>query len=546
MARRPVVVIGLLGTKLDAGKGAARWERWRPTVATCQHPELLVDRLELLHGARHEALAAQVKGDVQSVSPETQVTLHPIAMPDPWDFEAVYDALLAYADAQDFDPEANDYLVQITTGSHVAQICLFLLTEARFLPGRLLQVSPPRRGDRGVAGSFATIDLDLSRYDRIATRKAAQSADGVSFLKQGIETRNAAFNGLMAEIERVAGVSRAPLLLTGPTGAGKTRLARRIYALKRDRNLVSGAFVELNCATLRGDGAMSTLFGHVRGSFTGAVGDRAGLLRQADGGLLFLDEIGELGADEQAMLLRAVEERRFLPMGADREVESDFQLIAGTNRDLWAEVQAGRFREDLLARIDLWTWALPPLRHRLEDLEPNLDFELERFARLEGRRVSFNGEARAAFLDFARGPEATWRANFRDLSAAVTRMATLAPGGRINEQTVRDERDRLLGRWNGATQEDPARALLLETLGEAGVADLDRFDRVQLGDVLRVCRAAPSLSEAGRRLFSVSRAKKRSVNDADRLRKYLARFDLKWQTLPWNYEAAESGVPETV
>src|SRR5204862_3777135 len=99
---------------------------------------------------------------------------------------------------------------------------------------------------------------------------------------------------------------------------------------------------------------MSALFGHVKGAFTGALKDRAGLLRSADGGVLFLDEIGELGLDEQAMLLRALEEKTFLPLGSDRETQSDFQLIAGTNRDLMAEVNRGLFREDLLCRINLW------------------------------------------------------------------------------------------------------------------------------------------------------------------------------------------------
>src|SRR4030095_7720389 len=130
----------------------------------------------------------------------------------------------------------------------------------------------------------------------------------------------------------------------------KSQLARRIYELKKARHQVTGAFVEVNCATLRGDAAMSALFGHVKGAFTGALKDRAGLLRAADGGVLFLDEIGELGRDEQAMLVRALEEKRFSPFGSDVEVSSDFQLIAGTNRELLPAVREGRFREDLLAR----------------------------------------------------------------------------------------------------------------------------------------------------------------------------------------------------
>jgi GTP-binding protein len=138
---------------------------------------------------------------------------------------------------------------------------------------------------------------------------------------------------MIDEIEQVAVRSRAPLLLMGPTGAGKSQLARRIYELKRVKRQVKGPLVEVNCATLKGDSAMSALFGHRKGAFTGAAADRAGLLRTADTGVLFLDEIGELGLDEQAMILRAIEDKRFLPVGADREVDSDFQLIAGTTRD---------------------------------------------------------------------------------------------------------------------------------------------------------------------------------------------------------------------
>src|SRR5690606_37900127 len=203
-------------------------------------------------------------------------------------------------------------------------------------------------------------------YDRLASRFVQERHEATSFLKGGIETRNAAFNNLIDRVERVAIHSRSPMLLTGPTGAGKTQLARRIYELKKSRREVAGDFVEVNCATLRGDGAMSALFGHVRGSFTGALRDRPGLLRAADRGILFLDEIGELGLDEQAMLLRALEEKRFLPVGADREASSEFQLIAGTNRDLTAAVRERTFRDDLLARINLWTFALPALRDRPE------------------------------------------------------------------------------------------------------------------------------------------------------------------------------------
>jgi transcriptional regulatory protein RtcR len=296
------------------------------------------------------------------------------------------------------------------------------------------------------------------------------------------------------------------------------------------RHTVTGEFIDVNCATLRGDGAMSTLFGHIKGAFTGALRDRPGVLRAADKGMLFLDEIGELGIDEQAMLLRALEEKTFLPLGSDREMHSDFQLVAGTNRDLLVAVREGRFREDLLARINLWSFTLPGLKERPEDIEPNLQFELDQFAERSGRQVTLSTEARRRFLDFALSPEAKWTGNFRELNGAVTRMATLAHGGRIAVETAQEEITRLKNVWEEPHRE-PDDDGLLSVLSQAALEQIDLFDRVQLGRVVELCRASRSLSEAGRKLYSASRTRKTSANDADRLRKYLSRFGLDWNSV---------------
>jgi len=528
MTARPLVVLGLLGTRLDHAAPSERWDVWRPTVSLFQHEDLEPARLVLLAEGRFATLAKSVAADVRSVSPATAVEHVALHIRDPWDFADVYGALRAFADTYPFDPEREDYLVHITTGTHVAQICLFLLVETRRIPGRLVQTAPPRGKPalRSSAGQYAIIDLDLSRYDELAARFEEERRTDVQFLKGGIATRNAAFNALVDRIEQVALRSRDPILLTGPTGVGKTQLARRIHELKRRHHLVDGALVEVNCATLRGDQAMSALFGHEKGSFTGAVARRDGLLRAADRGLLFLDEIGELGRDEQAMLLRAIEEQIFLPVGSDTPVTSRFQLLAGTNQDLRRAVREGRFREDLLARIELWSFELPALRERLEDLEPNLEFELERMRTLTGRRVAFNKEARERFLCFATAPGSAWRGNFRDFGAAITRLGTLADRGRITVELVDEEIGRLERNWLGLERAEPPDDDLQELL--PGV-ELDRFDRAQLAEVVRVCRRARSLSEAGRELFSVSRKRRASTNDADRLRKYLARFGLSWE-----------------
>ena len=136
MRTKKLVILGLLGTQLDRGVGSRRWEDWRPTVSLCQQEDLLVDRLELLHDPKGTALADTVTSDIAGVSPETQARTHIVEFDDPWDFEEVYGVLADFARGYPFKPEREEYLVHITTGTHVAQICLFLLTESRRLPAR--------------------------------------------------------------------------------------------------------------------------------------------------------------------------------------------------------------------------------------------------------------------------------------------------------------------------------------------------------------------------------------------------------------------------
>ncbi|WP_176014379.1 RNA repair transcriptional activator RtcR [Victivallis sp. Marseille-Q1083] len=518
------ILISFLGSTLDQhGRGPGRWGSWRPSVALAMQEDLHFDRYFLLYQRNFETLCQAIIQDIQICSPDTEVIPELIDLDNPWDFEEVYSKLYDFSRAKDFSAEEHHCFIHITTGTHVAQICLFLLNESHHLPGRLIQTQPTRRNS--ARGTYTIIDLDLSRYDLLAKRFAVERENDLDFLKSGIATRNRRFNALIETIERVAIRSREPLLLSGPTGAGKSRLAKRIYELKKMNRQISGSFVEVNCATLRGDQAMSTLFGHVKGSFTGAVKDRPGLLKTADQGILFLDEIGELGLDEQAMLLRAVEEKVFLPLGADREDSSSFQLICGTNRELGKAVREGCFRADLLQRINLWSFELPGLAERREDIEPNIDYELEQFCRKAGRHITFNREARQMFLAFALDSAREWHGNFRELNAMMTRMATLAPGGRIDAATVRDE----IGRTTSSAATRPAAdAELAALLGDHYTEQYDRFDLAQLAEVIKVCRQSRSLSEAGRQLFAVSRQNKTSSNDADRLAKYLARFRLTW------------------
>lgn len=518
------IVFGFLGTTLDGGLSEKRWLRWRPTVSLCAQSTFTVDRLELVLLQDHDiALAEQIRNDIARISPTTQVVFHSLQMSDPWDLPQTYTGLHDLARSYSFQEDDN-YFVHLTTGTHIAQICLFLLTESRYFPAKLLNTQPDKTQNELWRGQVRITDLDVSQYDLLASRFQKERHDSETLLKSGIATKNVAFNRLIGQIEKVCIRSTAPMLLTGPTGAGKSQLAKRIYELRKTRHLVEGDFVEVNCATLSGDNALSTLFGHKKGAFTGAGNDRAGLLKVADHGILFLDEIGELGLDEQARLLRALEEKRFFPLGSDKEVASDFHLIAGTNCDLAQAVASGKFRSDLYARINLWSFKLPGLAQRPEDIEPNIDYELDRASALLRGRVSFNNLARQAYMDYAK--TAPWPGNFRDLASSMTRMATLADGGRIMAADVTDEIERLNCTYAIAqTVTNNQRDLVGLVLGDM---TLDLLDRVQLETVLGVVRQTNSMAEAGRQLFAKSRQEKKSSNDSDRVRKYLDKWNLDY------------------
>ncbi|MCM2357852.1 MAG: sigma-54 dependent transcriptional regulator [Geobacteraceae bacterium] len=218
--------------------------------------------------------------------------------------------------------------------------------------------------------------------------------------------------------------SHANILVLGESGTGKELIAGAVHdnSSRRGRR-----FLSINCAALSDTLLESQLFGHVRGAFTGAITSQKGLLEEADGGTLFLDEIGDVSQAVQAKLLRVIQERDFIPVGATRAKSVDIRIVAATNRDLEQEVKNGRFREDLYYRLNVITIHLPPLRERREDIEPLASHFLRKYARRMKKEV--NGIEPGALRLLA---EYHWPGNVRELENVIERAVILARGERIS------------------------------------------------------------------------------------------------------------------
>jgi len=225
---------------------------------------------------------------------------------------------------------------------------------------------------------------------------------------------------LLDAFEKLQRVARAdlPVLVLGETGTGKELVARAVHA----RSGRAGPFVAVNCGALAASLVESELFGFKKGAFSGAIEDRAGLVRAADGGTLLLDEIGELAPPAQAALLRVLQEREVLPIGAARAIAVDVRVVAATHRDLAADVERGRFREDLLARLAGYAIRLPPLRERREDLGLLAAALLDR----AGAPADVAFEHLAARALFSR----RWSRNVRELERSLAAAVALTGGRR--------------------------------------------------------------------------------------------------------------------
>ena len=269
--------------------------------------------------------------------------------------------------------------------------------------------------------------VDRALADRALRREAAElkrELRGRGALHELIGA-SAAMQRVFAVVERVARTD-VSILITGETGTGKSALARAIHHASAR---AAGPFVMVNCAALPEPLLESELFGHVKGAFTGATADRAGLFAEADGGTLLLDEIGEMSPGLQAKLLHVLESGQIRPVGSTRERAVDTRVLAATHRDLHQRIQDGTFREDLLYRLDLVTIELPALRDRREDL-PALIEHFVAHARQRhpaAHALGFGRAAMARLLDHA------WPGNVRELAHVVERCVLLGDAPEIGD-----------------------------------------------------------------------------------------------------------------
>jgi NtrC-family two-component system response regulator AlgB len=273
------------------------------------------------------------------------------------------------------------------------------------------------------------------------------------------------------ELATRAATSDAPILIRGENGTGKSVLARLVHARSKR---TAKPFITVNCPTLSGDLLASELFGHAIGAFTGAVRDQPGRVEAAEGGTLFLDEIGEITPALQAKLLRFLQDKQFERVGETRTRHADVRVIAATNRDLDADVTEGRFREDLLFRLNVIEIEMPALRHRPEDILAMARHFLAFFAKTAGRTVpELAPEAEAALLGYA------WPGNVRELRNAMERAIILVPARSFGIAALPER-----------IAAHPSTAPRL-----GGEVTLDQLEREHIE---RVVATAPSLDDAAR------------------------------------------------
>jgi PAS domain S-box-containing protein len=282
----------------------------------------------------------------------------------------------------------------------------------------------PVRDENGQIMRWYVAATDIDERKRVEEKLQLENAalreeiDQTSMFEEIVGT-SPALQTVLSRISKVA-PSDSTVLITGETGTGKELVARAIHRRSRGSGR---AFVSVNCAAIPRDLILSELFGHEKGAFTGAMQRRLGRFELADGGTIFLDEVGELSQDTQVALLRVLQEREFERVGGGQPIRVDVRVIGATNRDLKAAVASGTFRQDLFYRLNVFPIEVPPLRERKDDILMIVEYFAQRYATRAGKNIHSIGKKTLELLQ-----SYNWPGNIRELQNVIERSVILSSG----------------------------------------------------------------------------------------------------------------------
>jgi formate hydrogenlyase transcriptional activator len=351
----------------------------------------------------------------------------------------------------------------------------------------------PLRDEKGQIKRFYSASVDIDDRKRAEERLHQENValreeiDKASMFEEIVGT-SPALKSVISRISKVA-PSDSTVLITGETGTGKELVARAIH---RRSGRASRAFVSVNCAAIPRDLLASELFGHEKGAFTGALQRRIGRFELAEGGTIFLDEVGDLPAETQVALLRVLQEREFERVGGNQLIRANVRVISATNRDLEIAIAAGSFRRDLFYRLSVFPIESPPLRERKEDIPMLVEYFIDRYARNAGKRIR-NVEKSTMELLLAY----SWPGNIRELQNVVERSVILCDGDTISvdpswltlESTAAQLKSQPFGKKSAAQEKDMIEAALAKTggrvSGPAGAAAALRIPASTLESKIR-------------------------------------------------------------
>lgn len=426
------VLLSFVGSK-DPFANAHGRETKGPLLMLCEQRQF--QRIVLFY-TEDEAASERARRTTEHLSREqpadTKIEMVRLAIKDPTNHGQVLEALRSWWQKQPLD-DLCEYYISISSGTPAMHACWLLLAAADEIHANLLYVRAPRYvdSDQPLVGEinprapeFPSILpraslMDLPTLANPAKEKPADSPD------QELRGESPAFIDALKITARYASSDHNVLLL-GETGTGKERFAQYIHAISKRAD---GPFLAINCAAFPATLIESELFGHIKGSFSGADADKKGAFEEANGGTLFLDEVGDMPLEMQTKLLRALQERKIRPIGG-KERPVDVRLISATHCDLPQYIKQGRFRDDLYQRLHVLPLSLPALRDRSEDIVPLSEFFLQRENLAQGTQIVFAPETLTSLLAYS------WPGNIRELENTIIRACVLAENNVITPDQI--------------------------------------------------------------------------------------------------------------